>query len=227
MNTKALGIIPARGGSKGLPDKNIIELAGKPLLAHTIELIKECDKISDFVVSTESSKISEIARQHGAQVLRRPENLSKDTTSMADVIRHVAEELPHYDLYVTLYPTVPFRSSEDVDNAVEKMIATEYESLVSITPVTIHPYGGYSIEGDDLVRNIKTTKIYRRQDMKPLFQAMGGPYIVRKECLNRLGDNMYTDSKTYHIIPNIRSVDIDDRLDLMFAEFLLEKGYVN
>lgn len=223
---KTLGIIPARGGSKGITNKNIKMLNGKPLIAYTIKLLKKCQRIDDFIVSTESDEIGEVALQFDASVLKRPLSLAEDDSSMADVVRHVAGEMPDYDFYATLYPTVPFREPEDVDQAIEKLSRSRYESLVSVTPVTIHPYGGYSIQGDDLITNIKNVNIYRRQDMKPLYQAMGGPYIVRKEFLAQLGNNMYTKHKTYFVIANLRAIDIDEEIDLKFAEFLLEKGYV-
>lgn len=223
---KVLGIIPARGGSKGIPKKNIKPLNGKPLIAYTIEMLKECRRIDDFIVSTESEEIEEVVNKYETTVLKRPASLALDHSSMADVIRHAAKELPDYDLYATLYPTAPFRKSKDVDQAVEKLANSEYESLVSVTPVTIHPYGGYSIHGDDLITNVENQGVYRRQDMKPLYQAMGGPYIVKKEFLYRLGDNMYTDIKTYFIIPELRALDIDTYIDFKFAEFLLEKSDV-
>lgn len=224
---KTLGIIPARGSSKGIPKKNIRILSGKPLIAYTIEIFKACQRIDNFIVSTESNEIAEVAREYDAEVLKRPVDLARDESSMADVVRHVATELPDYDLYVTLYPTVPLRVHQDVDNAVNRLINSCYESLVSITPVTIHPYGGFSINGDDLITNIENIDVYRRQDMKPLYQATGGPYVVKKEFLYRLEDNMYTEKKTYYIIPLLRSIDIDEDLDLKFAEFLLEKGYIS
>ena len=223
---KALGLIPARGGSKGIPEKNIQLLNGKPLIGYTIELLKNCRQIDEFIVSTESDKIGKVARQFGARVLKRPGYLAQDDSSMADVVRHVALKMPDYDFYATLYPTVPFRLPEDVDQAIDKLSNSNYESLVSITPVTVHPYGGYSIQGEDLITNLKTINVYRRQDMKPLYQAMGGPYIVRREFVAQLGNNMYTEHKTYYKITNLRAIDIDEEIDLKFAEFLIEKGYV-
>ena len=220
---KTLGIIPARGGSKGIPKKNIKLLLDKPLIAYTIELLRKSQSIDQFIVSTDSEEIANVARDFGAEVQMRPPHLSEDNSSMADVVRYVASKLSEFEFYLTVYPTVPLRIPEDVDGAVAKLRNSDYESLVSITQAGIHPYGGYSIEGDDLITNIENLNIYRRQDMRPLYQAMGGPYIVRKAFLGDLNNNMYTNRKTYYLIPKRRSVDIDENLDYLFAEFLLEK----
>jgi CMP-N-acetylneuraminic acid synthetase len=224
---KILGIIPARGNSKEIPKKNIVLLDGKPLLAYTINLLKACKSIDSFVVSTESDEIAKVAKEYSAPVLKRPDYLSRDDSSVADVVRHVAHELPHYKLYVTVYPTVPLCIPSDVDMAVNKLVNSDYESLVSIVSATIHPYGGYSISGDDLVTNIENQKIYRRQDMRPLYQATGGPFIVRKEYLDKLGNNLYTEHKTFFLIPKERAIDIDEEIDLKFAEFLLKTNQMH
>ena len=221
---RVLGIIPARGGSKGIPGKNIKNLHGKPLIAYTIELLQKCRLIDDFVVSTDSHEIAEVAREFGAKVLERPEEHAQDLSPMPDVVRHVAEELDDYDYYLTVYPTTPLRIPEDVDGAIKKLLDSKSDSLVAITSVTVHPYGGYSVDGEDLVVNIEDTRTYRRQDMKMLYQAIGGPYIVKREALDELGNNMYTSKKTYFVVPNIRAIDIDEEMDFLFTEFIIEKG---
>ena len=189
---KTLGIIPARGSSKGIPKKNIRILSGKPLIAYTIEIFKACQRIDNFIVSTESNEIAEVAREYDAEVLKRPVDLARDESSMADVVRHVATELPDYDLYVTLYPTVPLRVHQDVDNAVNRLINSCYESLVSITPVTIHPYGGFSINGDDLITNIENIDVLHsyseknKSYLKNTLQQVTFPWFNRY-CSNSKG----------------------------------------
>lgn len=167
---KILAIIPARGGSKGIPRKNIKILCGKPLIAYTIEAALSSKRIDKVVVSTEDEEIAEIAKGYGAEVIPRPLELAKDDTSSLpvyqQVIKHLAEvEICYPDIIAVLQPTSPLRLVQNIDGAIEKFLETACDSVVSICEVECIPFWMYTLEGDRLKQVIEDGQKTTRQDI--------------------------------------------------------------
>lgn len=226
-----LGIIPARGGSKRTPRKNIKMIAGKPLIAHTIEAGLKSKLINRVVVSTEDAEISQVAIEHGAEVIERPEGLAVDTAKTAPVMIHVVEqlELEGYvpDIIVILQPTSPTRDEKLIDAALTQLINSDKDSI----------FGGFKLrksmplwkKGFDG----KNTAIYdyhfrpRTQEphlMEDLYHETGAFYAIRIDALKKTGDFLGEDVDIFEME---RSVDIDTPEDFARAEkILLEKQAV-
>lgn len=222
-----LAIIPARGGSKGVPKKNIRPLAGKPLIAYSIEQAKESKYISRVIVSTESEEIAEVARKWGAEVIKRPEELARDETPTIDVIIHVLDYLKKEEKYipnivVLLQPTSPLRTSEDIDGAIELFLnAQDCLSLVSVTEFDHPPFWAMKIE-DNFLKPLFCEKYFRmrRQDLPKAYKPNGAVFISTPRVLYEYR-TFYTPKTIAYVMPPERSIDIDTEFDFLLAEFLL------
>lgn len=226
-----LGIIPARGGSKSIPRKNIIELAGKPLLAYTCEAARESKNLTKIVLSTDSEDIAEVGRSYGIEVPElRPQELAQDDTGMLPVILHMLEVLKRAQNYepsiiVLLQPTSPLRTSAHIDAAVDILIKTKADSVVSVieTPHQFNPVSVMRIKDGSLTPYMQGPQILRRQD-KPKVYSRNGPAVlaVRTETILKK-NSLYGD----HIRPLVmlpeESIDIDTPFDLKIAECILRK----
>ena len=141
---KILGIIPARGGSKGLPGKNIVDLAGKPLIWYTIKAAKASKFLDFFIVSTDGKDIEEVSKKYGAMVIKRPKELALDDSPTVDAVYHAMDMLPEkYDIIVLLEPTSPLRKKDDIDKAIVKLVDNygSADSLVSLGEIMVeNPY---------------------------------------------------------------------------------------
>ena len=230
MNRRILAVIPARGGSKGVPSKNIRRLAGKPLIAYTIEEALKSKILDRVIVSTEDKEIAEIAKRYGAEVpFMRPKELADDTAPTLPVIQHAVkfieiEEKTKYDYVVVLQPTAPLRLSEDIDNAVQNSINTGADAVISVCKVEdMHPARMKKIVHDKLVPFcIEEQEGMRRQDLQPAYIRNGGIYIIKRDIL--IGKNTLLSAKGArpYIMPKDRSVSIDTELDFKLAEILLK-----
>jgi len=224
---KTVAIIPARGGSKGIPRKNIRLLAGKPLIGHTIEAALRSGYISRVIVSTEDKEIADVARKYGAEVVRRPEELAKDDTSTVDVVLQVIRELREqgheYDTIILLQPTSPMRTTQDVDGALELFLNNECESVISVSESRHPPYWAFNVEGNYLkpLFDQKYSEM-RRQDLPKTYFPNGAIYIAKTKKFEECASFCLPQTIPY-IMPAETSVDIDTKADLMLAEALLKK----
>lgn len=228
-NKKILAIIPARGGSKGLKDKNIKILNGKPMIAYTIEAAKKSEIFKDIIVSTDSEEYADISIEYGAKVpFLRPDYLSKDETKTNDVIEYTINELKakgqEYDCFMILQPTSPLRKGLDITNALDIMIEKDANSVVSICLSEHNPR--YMNVLDDslsmdsfLPENIKT----RRQELPEYYRLNGAIYISKVDYFLQYKD-LYEKNSYAYIMGKASSVDVDDQLDFEWAEYLLKKG---
>ena len=219
------GIIPARGGSKGIPRKNIKPLNGKPVIAYSIEASLGCDSITGTYVSTEDDEIAEISERYGASIIERPQELAEDESSSIDVMLHAldcledAGRLP--DAFVLLQPTSPLRTSEDIENAIGLFDINGCDSLVSVSMLNHQALLNFSLKGDYLVQN--TDESYfnkRRQDMPTYYCLNGAIYITTPEFI-RKNKSFYGNRTIPYIMPEERSADLDTPFDFKFIEFLL------
>jgi CMP-N,N'-diacetyllegionaminic acid synthase len=222
-----LALIPARGGSKGVPRKNIRELCGKPLIAWSIEAAQKSKYIDRLVVSTEDEEIAEIARNYGAEVpFMRPPELSQDETSGMAPVLHALEQLPGYENILLLQPTSPLRTVKDIDGIIQLYNNNMAPSCVSVCEPSKHPQWMYQILKNGCLDSvIKKPLINRRQELSEIFALNGSLYLAQTEWFNRR--NTFINEETLgYIMPTERSVDIDSPLDWKWAEFLLKESII-
>ena len=220
-----------RGGSKGVPGKNLRDLHGKPLMAHTIEQALQSDLFEHVVVSTDSDEIAEMAKTYGAESwFLRPKKLATDEAPKIPVIRHAfLEAEKHYghefEILVDLDATSPLRSVEDINSAYDQLIAEDADMLITASPCRKNPYFNMVEKVDGRVREVKELKPppTRRQDAPAVYDMNASIYIWQRRALLNL-DTLFTDKTSLYVMPEERSVDIDTELDWEFVEFITGKG---
>lgn len=227
---KVLALIPARGGSKGLPRKNVVETGGHPLIAWTISAAKKSKYVSDVIVSTDDEEIKSVSLKYGAKVpFLRPAELSSDTAKSIDVALHALHFCQNeaYDLLVFLQPTSPLRTADDIDDAIEQMVAKGAASCVSICEVQQSPYLMYTVGADGSLSSLlPATKWTRRQDFPTVYALNGAVYVSL--CQRLLSEKSFFDDATVgYIMPLKRSVDIDTADDLASIDGLLSSDMIN
>ncbi len=224
-----LGVIPARGGSKTIPRKNLYPLNGVPLIAYTI-LAAQGSKLDDFIVTTDDDEIAAYSESLGAKVIRRPAELAQDDTPMVPAVQHAVEEYEyrwgdtvdpddyvHVDAVCLLQPTSPLRTAEDIDRALEG--ARDVSSLVSVAE-GVHPMKSY-VEEDGRWRGFEWIPYDRHKDR--CLTRNGAIFIVTRELLDK---GILVQNPRLYLMPEERSVDVDDQYDLLVAEALLKAGVV-
>jgi CMP-N,N'-diacetyllegionaminic acid synthase len=223
--SKTIATICARGGSKGLPRKNVRPFAGKPLIAHTIEQALACPLIEGVYVSTDDEEIAEVALEFGAQVpYRRPAELATDQSAKIPAIEHLVAYLEKQGeqiaTVVDLQPTSPLRNQDDLAAAIR--LGADAELVVSVTEPSHNPY--YSlveVQGDGTLRVSKSADIVRRQDMPVVYGLNGSIYVWRRAALAKaVRDGFWSVAIKPSVMARVRSVDIDDALDFEWAEWL-------
>lgn len=221
-NKSVLAIIPARGGSKGVPRKNIREVAGKPLIAWTIEEAKKSGFIDRIVVSTDDQEIADIAVQWGGEVpFMRPVDLARDDTpGIAPVIHMLTTIQPEYDLTVLLQPTSPLRTVEDIDGAIALMVNRNAKACVSVVEPDKSPYWMYSLDSFGKLLPLLDGDYARRQDIPVVYALNGAVYVAESKWLVMM-QTFVTDETVAYIMSKERSIDIDTNIDLMLANELL------
>lgn len=232
MNSKILYIIPARGGSKGIPHKNIKELNGKPLIYYTLDVVKQLADCDNICVSTDSLEIKEKVEEYGIRVpFLRPSELATDTASTNDVLVHALEfyknQGNHYDIVVLLQATSPFRRIQDVINAV-KTYTEELDMVVSVKESSSNPYYNSYEESEDGYLHISKGDglITRRQDAPPVWEYNGAIYVINPGSLLNKGLEHFTKIKKY-VMDDIHSIDLDSIIDWNLAELILKNNLVN
>lgn len=223
---KILSIIPARAGSKGVKNKNIIEICGKPLIVYTIEAAKNSKYIDEVIVSTDGDIIADVSKRNGASVpFLRPAELASDQSKTIDCIIHVINKLSEtncfYDVIVLLQPTSPLRTAEDIDGAIIKFFNYNQQSLVSVSKVEDHPLLIRTIDKEGFLHGlISASSTCRRQDMPLYYKVNGAIYINRADEINV--DTSLNDNIIPYIIEESHAIDIDTEFDFIMATQLLE-----
>lgn len=218
-----LAIIPARGGSKGIPRKNIRMLAGKPLIAWTIEEAKKSKYIDRLILSSEDDEIIKVAKEWGCEVpFVRPAELAQDDTAGIEPVLHALNTLKEkYDYVVLLQPTSPLRSVDDIDGCIETCVSSSAPSCVSVTEVNQHPYLMYKIDKTGSLEPFRDQKneIHRRQDLPLVYILNGAVYVAESHFLCKNRSFLKPLTKAF-VMTRERSLDIDNELDLRFFEIL-------
>lgn len=224
MSAGTLAIIPARGGSKGLPRKNVLCLGGTPLVVRAIEQARGSRAVNEVVVSTDDAEIAALSEQAGAAVVWRPGELAMDRTPTVAVLIHVLqtrrpESMP--DRVVTLQPTSPLRLPRHIDEAIG-LLTPEFDAVVSLSPVSHSPYRMYSVVGDTLRPFMEggPPPGTPRQELPVVYQENGAVYVTWTRILRE--QNSIWGRRTRPLLMDMESsVDIDTAVDLMLAEAIL------
>jgi len=227
-----LAVITARGGSKGVPRKNIKRLAGKPLIYYTINAAQKSKLITECIVSTDDSEIAKISSELGANVpFLRPGELAQDATPTLPVIQHSVqflekEKVVKYDYIVILQPTSPFRLPEDIDNTIEKLITSGADSAVSLVEIEPrnHPIKAKQLDSQERVLPfcMEEPEGIRRQDIPKAYKRSSAVYVMKRDLVMN-HSKLFGDHIVGHIVPKERYIDIDSELDWMLAEQMMKK----
>lgn len=228
--TKVLAIIPARGGSKGIPHKNVRELNGKPLIHYSIDAAINSEAVSKVVVSTDSDLIEKVSSVYpDVEIIRRPEHLAGDSSLVIDTVRHVIEVLEErgeqYDVVALLEPTSPLRTFKDIDDAVKLMNEKSADSIASVTETKVPPARVWRVTEDAIEPFIEGSNAFLpRQQLQKGYYLNGVIYLTK---INLLMENV--ENKTLFfgkvvplIIPSDKVVDIDEEMDLRIAEIQIK-----
>ncbi|CAA6826974.1 MAG: N-Acetylneuraminate cytidylyltransferase (EC [uncultured Sulfurovum sp.] len=224
LNEKTfLAIIPARGGSKRLPRKNILDLAGKPLIGWSIEAGLQSKYIDKVIVTSDHDEILDIADDFGSETIKRPDALASDTATSFDAIKHTIENMDRYDYVVLLQPTSPLRTAEHIDTAIELLERKKADAVVSVCEMDHSPLWSNTLPKDGNMNDFIRDKIRdkRSQDLEKFYRLNGAIYIC--------DTNRLLDEKSFFLHDDIfaycmdreSSVDIDEKIDFKFAEILI------
>ncbi|TXD49124.1 cytidylyltransferase domain-containing protein [Polaribacter sp. IC073] len=223
---KILGIIPARGGSKGVPRKNIKLLDGEPLIAYSIKAAQESRLLTDVFVSTDSEEIIAVAKKYNCSFFKRSEENAGDNTPIEPVIYELLDALKEvYDLIVLLQPTAPIREGKDIDNVINMFIEDkELESVVSVVELEdIHPARMYNVDSDKNMESLESTKErFRRQDLTPVYLRNGSIYATKVKSL-QANKKLISSNKKAYIMPENKWANIDTERDFLIAEVLVRE----
>ena len=224
-----LGVIPARGGSKGIPRKNLYPIAGKPLIAYTIEAALASEMLTDTIVSTDDEEIARVSRAFGAEVpFMRPPELATDSAQAVPTIQHAVREMEKlrdvtFDVVVMLQPTTPLRTAGDIDACLRKLLETDADSVISVVDVGGHHPMRMKKIIDDVLVDYDTEAIENmpRQDLPPVYLRAGSVYATRRDVLMEQNSFKGSISRPYIIPPN-RAVNIDTMDDMIIAEWRIQ-----
>lgn len=225
MTPRTFAFIFARGGSKGLPGKNIRHLGGLPLLAHGIRLAQAMDRVERVFVSTDDAQIAAVASQFGAEVIERPAALASDNAAewMAwqHAINHVREQGLDFDVFLSLPATSPLRNAQDVGNCLDALQA-DVDVVITVTPSARSPYYNMiSMDSTGLAHVVLgTAQFQRRQDVPPVYDITTVAYVARPDFI-LTNERLFEGRVRPVVVPKERAVDIDDAYDFKLAQALL------
>lgn len=226
---RVLAIIPARKGSKGIINKNIVDLKGMPLISYTINSAKKSKYIDNTVVSTDGEEIASIAEKYGANIpFYRPENLSLDNSNVITAVNFTVSKFKekgvNYDIIILLQPTSPFRNEIHIDEALEMLIEKNLPSILSVCEVEKNPTLIRELEKDNKITPLVKSDLSLRQEMNKYYILNGAIYINYTEDIEN--GKFFKDNEYGYVMDKYHSLDIDDILDLKTAEFYIENKFV-
>ena len=228
MKNKYLAIIPARGGSKRVPRKNVLDLCGKPLIAYTVEAALKSKYIDKVVVSSDDEEILQISKKFGAETIKRPDILASDTATTFDAIKHAIDSLEKYEYIVLLQPTSPLRNSKHIDEAIELLKEKKASAVVSVCEMEHSPLWSNTLDDTLSMNNFLKDEVLnkRSQDLEKYYRLNGAIYICKTELLLKEKSFFLKENIFAYIMDRKSSVDIDEEIDFKMAEFFL-KQYKN
>lgn len=230
MSKTVLGLITARGASKSVPGKNLVNLAGKPLIAWTIEAAIKSKVLHRIIVSTDDASIAEISRRWNAEVpFMRPSCLAEDDSSHISVVQHAIKWMEEHEQYtpdfvMLLQPTSPLRTPEDITAALSVMLEKNADAVISVCEASRHPIKMFKLHNDEtLARYVDSDVKYpRRQVLPKVYEENGAIYLNSRESIMR--EHTFFPVRTYpYIMPGERSLDIDTPWDIHLAELIMRE----
>ena len=223
-NKKILALITARGGSKGIPKKNIKDLGGKPLIYWSIDEAKKSRYIDKLILSSDSAEIIDIAKARGCEVpFVRPAALAEDESTSMEVILHALSLVGDYDYLLLLQPTSPFRTVEHIDAIITMCLDIEASMMISVKKVKKHPFFMYESDAGYLKPLLGFRTQMRRQDLPAVYEHNGALYFAEIDFLKHVKTYNVPQAKLFEM-SDIESIDIDDISDWDYAEYLIAKG---
>ena len=224
MNKTFLAIIPARGGSKRLPRKNLLDLCGKPLIAWSIEAALKSKYISKVIVSSDDEEILNIAKEYKADFIKRPDELASDTATTFDTLKHTLENVEKYDYVVLLQPTSPLRTEKHINEAIELLEEKNADAIISVCEMEHSPLWSNTLDENLDITNFLRDEVLnkRSQDLPKYYRLNGAIYICKTDKLLQnkgffLKENIYA-----YKMNKKHSVDIDEEIDFIIAEKLMQ-----
>ncbi|MFN3708958.1 MAG: cytidylyltransferase domain-containing protein [Alishewanella aestuarii] len=220
-----LALIPARGGSKGIPGKNIKLLADKPLIVWTIEAARQCSYIDRLIISTDDQSIAAVAAAAGCEVpFIRPAHLATDSAASMDVIMHALDSIStRYDYVLLLQPTSPFRTVAHINDIIERALDTDSAMMISVAKLKKHPASMYQLEAGYLQSFIPTKLQARRQDMPAAYEHNGAMYLAKTDYLRAEKSYNASLAQPYEMF-GYANLDLDELDDWAWAEYVLATG---
>jgi len=233
--SKVLGLITARGGSKGITNKNIVHVGEKPLIAWTIEAALKSNVLDRVVVSTDNNEIASVAQKWGAEVpFTRPYRLAKDDSPHVDVLIHAINWLQEKEDYspeflMLLQPTSPLRTSEDIDKSFALAIDRKADCVISVQETLSHPYSVMQVTEDqklsEFLMSSDDAASYQRRQVRPKFYSLNGAIFIFKVDVLLKNKNIYPELTFTYVMPKERSLDVDTSWDLHVANLILNHLY--
>lgn len=222
---KYLAIIPARGGSKRLPRKNVLPLSGKPLIAWSIEAALACEKIDKAIITSDDDEILTVAGHYPVELIKRPEFLATDTATSFDAIKHAIEQQPEYEYIVLLQPTSPLRTAKHITEAIELLETKNADAVISVCETEHSPLWSNTLpENSDMSNFLREELLNTRSQDLPLYYRLNGAvYICKTHNLLEQESFFIKDNIYAYVMSQKSSVDIDTMMDFRWAEFLLNE----
>jgi CMP-N-acetylneuraminic acid synthetase len=224
-NSTFLAIIPARGGSKRLPKKNILELNGKPLISYSIEAGLKSDYIDTVVVSSDNYEILDIAKGYNAKIIKRPEFLANDTATTFDAIKHTIENFDKkYDYIVLLQPTSPLRSTKHIEEAIKLLDEKNADAIVSVCEMEHSPLWSNNLDDSLSMEGFLRDEILnkRSQDLERYYRLNGAIYICKTDKLLEEKSFLLKENIFAYVMSRECSIDIDEKIDFDIARLFIE-----
>ncbi len=228
--TKILAIIPARGGSKRLPGKNIRLLAGKPLIAWTINAAQNSKYIDRIVVSSDSENILDISKEYGAETIKRPPNIATDSSTSFKVVKHVVDSISEiYDFILLLQPTSPLRNEHHINEAIEMLVGKKADAVISVSALDHSPLWSNTLPSSGDMKNFLKPEIVnkRSQDLPQYYRINGAIYICRTKILLAEAKFIFDENSYAYKMEQEYSIDIDSLIDFKISEMLLMDTKIN
>ncbi len=224
-NKTFLAIIPARGGSKRLPRKNILNLVGKPLIAWSIEAGLNSKYIDSVIVTSDSDEILDISKEFGSEIIKRPDELSSDTATSFDAIKHTIDNVEKYDYIVLLQPTSPLRTNIHIDESIELLSTKDADAIVSVSEMDHSPLWSNRLD-DTLSMNgfLRDEVVNKRsQDLEKYYRLNGAIYICNSTKLLEEKSFFLKENTYAYKMDRKSSIDIDEEIDFKFAELIIKE----
>lgn len=226
---RTAAIITARGGSKGLPRKNVLPLGGKPLIAHTVEAALGCPLLIGAWVSTDDAEIADAARMAGAGVIERPADLASDTSTSSDAVAHAIHALREagqdFSHFALLQPTSPLRTAAHLTACLEQFAAGDFASAISVCETEHHPQKMLRLDGAGRLAPFSDASDLqrRRQDLPAVYRQNGAIYVMGVDDFLTRAEGFYLEPAMAYVMSHRDSIDIDTATDLLVAEALLAR----